>query len=101
MIEQALIQFRADKALKDEVAKIYEAIGLDLPTACRMFLIRSRQERGLPFPATLDEKESASQRALAAFAELRESAAKLPEMSLEEINAEIKAARDERKRKQS
>ena len=33
MAEQVLIQFRADKALKQEVAEIYETLGMDLPTA--------------------------------------------------------------------
>ena len=36
MAEQVLIQSRADKALKQEVARIYEALGMDLPTAFRM-----------------------------------------------------------------
>ena len=32
MAEQVLIQFRADKALKQDVAEIYEQLGMDLPT---------------------------------------------------------------------
>ena len=36
MADQVLIQFRADKALKQEVAEIYESLGMDLPTAFRM-----------------------------------------------------------------
>lgn len=32
MAEQVLIQFRADKELKQEVAEIYERLGMDLPT---------------------------------------------------------------------
>ena len=31
MAEQVLIQFRADKALKQEVTEIYESLGMDLP----------------------------------------------------------------------
>ena len=38
MAEQVLIQFRADKELKQEVAEIYETLGMDLPTAFRMFM---------------------------------------------------------------
>ena len=53
MSEQVLIQFRADKALKQEVAEIYESIGMDMPTAFRMFMIRSKMVRGLPFDARL------------------------------------------------
>ena len=53
MAEQVLIQFRADKALKQEVTEIYESLGMDLPTAFRMFMVRSKAVKGLPFEATL------------------------------------------------
>ncbi|MCI8609004.1 MAG: hypothetical protein HFE73_05125 [Firmicutes bacterium] len=56
MAEQVLIQFRADKALKQEVAEIYERLGMDLPTAFRMFMTKSKMVRGLPFEATLPEE---------------------------------------------
>ena len=39
------------------------------------------------------------EKALALFHELREQASDVPEMSLEEINAEIKAAREEKRMK--
>ena len=97
MSEQTLIQFRADKALKQEVTEIYESIGMDLPTAFRMFMVRSKACRGLPFPATLTSNVVTHTEALNAFAYLREQAADVPEMSLDEINAEIAAARAERK----
>ncbi len=42
MAEQVLIQFHADKALKQEVTEIYESLGMDLPTALRMFMSKSR-----------------------------------------------------------
>ena len=51
MAEQVLIQFRADKALKQEVTEIYERLGMDLPTAFRMFMARSKMVKGLPFEA--------------------------------------------------
>ena len=56
MAEQVLIQFRADKALKQEVTEIYERLGMDLPTAFRMFMTRSKMVKGLPFEATLPEQ---------------------------------------------
>ena len=42
MAKQVLIQFRVDKALKQEVAEIYETLGMDLPTAFRMFMTEVR-----------------------------------------------------------
>ena len=98
MAEQVLIQFRADKALKQEVAEIYEALGMDLPTAFRMFMTRSKMVKGLPFEATLPETTTTRTEVKNAFYKLREQAADVPEMSLDEINAEISAVRAERKR---
>lgn len=97
MAEQVLIQFRADKALKQEVTEIYEKLGMDLPTAFRMFMTRSKMVRGLPFEANLPEQIVTKTEAKNAFHELRRQAADVPEMSLDEINAEIAAVRAERR----
>lgn len=98
MAEQVLIQFRADKALKQEVADIYEQLGMDLPTAFRMFMTRSKMVKGLPFEATLPADTITRTDAINAFWEARNQASDVPEMSLDEINAEISAARAERKK---
>ena len=100
MAEQTLIQFRADKALKQEVSEIYEALGMDLPTAFRMFMVRSKAARGLPFPAVVPESVITHAEALSAFEQLRSQAADVPEMTPDEINAEIAAARADRKARQ-
>ncbi|MCD8125116.1 MAG: type II toxin-antitoxin system RelB/DinJ family antitoxin [Lachnospiraceae bacterium] len=80
--EQILIQINVDKTLKEVVIDIYEALGMDLPTAIRMFLIRSKMDGGIPFETTLPKE------ALEALEELRRQASDAPEMSLEEINQE-------------
>lgn len=98
MTEQILIQFRADKTLKQEVSEIYERLGMDLPTAFRMFMAKSKLVKGLPFEATLPEQTITRAEAKNAFYELRRQASDVPEMSLDEINAEILATRAERKR---
>ena len=98
MGEQVLIQFRADKKLKQEVSDIYEQLGIDLPTAFRMFMKRSKQVRGIPFDLTLSEDTITRTDALKAFYEARKQTADIPDMSLEEINEEINAARASRKR---
>ena len=98
MREQVLVQFRADKALKQEVSDIYNKLGMDLPTAIRMFMVKSKQVRGLPFDAVLPEPYNRDD-FRAAFNALREDAADTPDMSLEEINTEISAARSNRKQK--
>ncbi|MCM1049107.1 MAG: type II toxin-antitoxin system RelB/DinJ family antitoxin [Clostridiales bacterium] len=99
MAEQALVQVRLDKDLRDEVADIYAKMGLDIPTAIRMFFARTRIEKGLPFATTLpktDEK-MLRERGLQALENIRLNAATLPEMTPEEINAEIAAVRAARK----
>ena len=55
MSQQVLNQFRSDKTLRDDCVAIYEALGMDLNTAFRMFMERTRMVGGLPFPATLIE----------------------------------------------
>ena len=96
MSEQVLNQFRSDKKLREDCVAIYEAMGMDLNTAFRMFMERTRIVRGLPFPAVLPESRMTRAEAKRAIDELREESAKLPELSLDEINAEIHAVRMER-----
>ena len=96
MAEQVLNQFRSDKKLREDCIAIYEALGMDLNTAFRMFMERSRMVGGLPFPAVLPKSQMARLEAQQTVEALRAEAAALPEMSLEEINAEIQAARAER-----
>lgn len=96
MAEQVLNQFRSDKKLREDCIAIYEALGMDLNTAFRMFMERSRMVGGLPFPAVLPKSQMTRLEAQQTVEALRAEAAALPEMSLEEINAEIQAARAER-----
>lgn len=100
MSKQVLNQFRCDKALREECVAIYSALGMDLNTAFRMFMERTRMVGGLPFPAVLPESQMSCIEAQSAIDALREEAKDLPEMTLDEINAEIAAVRAERKNRQ-
>ena len=96
----SVLQVRVDEGLRTEAAAIYDDLGIDLQTAVRIFLKRSVRERGLPFGMTLGEKRSAAaESALQAMHEMSEEAKKtgISDMSLDEINAEIAAARAERR----
>ena len=97
MSEQVLNQFHSDKALREDCVAIYEAMGMDLNTALRMFMERTRMVRGLPFPAVLPDTRMTRAEAQRVIDDIRAEAANLPEMTLDEINAEISAARAERK----
>ena len=57
----------------------HETLGMDLPTAFRMFMKRSKMVKGLPFEATLPETTITRVEAKNAFYELREQAADIPE----------------------
>ena len=41
----SLLQVRVEDSLKDEAAKLFENLGIDTPTAVRMFLKRAVIER--------------------------------------------------------
>lgn len=97
MAEQALVQFRVDKDLKQDVADICEALGTDMPTVFRMCMKQIKIVRGIPFSTTLPESAVTRADALNAFEEMRRQASDVPEMSLDEINEEIRSARAERK----
>lgn len=97
MAEQTLVQARVDKELKQEVSEIYEALGMDLPTAIRMFFVRSKMVRGIPFDTTLPKNVVTRAEALSALDDMFNQASDVPEMSLDEINAEIAEVRSARK----
>ena len=98
MSDQVLNQFRSDRQLREDCVAIYEAMGMDLNTAFRMFMERTRMVRGLPFPAVLPQEKLTKTEAKRAFDAMRADAQEFPEMTLAEINAEIESARAERKR---
>ena len=53
MIEQVFLQVRVDKSLKTEAEDILDKIGIEMPTAIRMFLKKIVLEGGIPFDTKL------------------------------------------------
>ena len=94
----SITQVRIDEDLKNQATAIFEALGLDLPTAIRIFLKRTVQQNGIPFSMTLPKQDYQATRAVRAMEQLSREAEEngTADMSLEEINAEIAAARNER-----
>ena len=84
-----LVQVRIDDELKNQATAVYDALGIDLSTAVRMFV------NGVPFNMTLPKNDYKAERAARALQELSNAAVEngTSEMSLEEINAEIEAVR--------
>ena len=96
-MSSTLVQIRLDDELKTEATALYGALGLDLPTAIRMFLRRSVMENGIPFSMTLPTGGYRATDAVRAMHSLSEQARTngTADMSLEEINAEIAKTRAE------
>lgn len=93
----SLIQLRIDDKLKVEATDIFEKLGLDLSTAIRIFLTRSVEERGIPFTMKLDTERYKAEAAVRAMREISKTAETngIADMTLDEINAEINATRNE------
>jgi DNA-damage-inducible protein J len=93
----SLVQVRVDEKLKDEVSEIYENFGIDLPTAIRIFFKKTVSVKGLPFDLrNADNTDTDSRNKVYETARKVIQENNVPEMSLEEINAEIDAARSKK-----
>ena len=90
-----LVQVRIDEDLKNQATAVYDALGIDLSTAVRMFLKRSVMVNGVPFSMVLSDSETKAEKAAKALISLNREALKngTSEMSLDEINAEIEEVR--------
>jgi len=89
----SLVQFRAEETTRIKAANICARLGLDLQTYLRMCMSRLVEEGGIPFSMKLgQEPESRGLAAMKAASRLAEENG-VSGMTLEEINAEISAAR--------
>lgn len=97
----SILQIRVDDKLKDEVSSLFESLGMDIPTAVRIFFKRAVIERGLPFNVSERPTMNESSGLMSALRALNEEALKNGSagMSEDDIEAEIKAARAERKKR--
>lgn len=94
----ALLQIRVDEELKNQASAIYNELGIDLSTAVRIFLKKSVLEGGIPFDTKIDKKTLESVLAIDKMRTISENNGN-SEMTLDDINQEIKLARQERKNK--
>ncbi len=92
-MSSSLVQFRTDDAAKLKAISICEKLGIDLQTYMRMCISRLIQENGIPFSMKLDsEPENKALKAMKAASLIAEEVG-IADMTLDEINAEIKEAR--------
>lgn len=52
-----VMQIRVDEELKERAAAICDGLGIDLPTAIRMFMKRTVLQNGIPFSMTLPKQD--------------------------------------------
>jgi DNA-damage-inducible protein J len=97
-MSQATISIRVDQALKRSFDSLCEDFGISTTAAFNIFMKTVVRERRIPFEIRSDSEVQKRQKALDAFAAMRAAVAEagVPEMTLDEINAEIKEARNER-----
>ena len=91
MAAAALVQVKVDTEVIENVSRIYENLGLDLPTAIRIFFKKSIAVGGLPF----ELREENNRWNIYDEARKNIQSNNVPEMTLDEINAEINAVRNE------
>ena len=98
-METTLIQARVDTNLKNSAARLFDDLGLDMSTAIKIFLKKCLLEGGIPFDVRKAKSDAVVADGMQAFLALRKQAEEngIADMSLDEINAEIRAARQERK----
>lgn len=94
----AVLQVRVDDDLKNQASVIFNELGIDLSTAIRMFLKRTVLEKGIPFGTKLDD---VTLKGILAIDRMRSISEKNgnSNMTLDDINEEIRLAREESKRK--
>lgn len=90
----ALVQFRTDEAEKIEAIQVCEKLGMNLQSYLRMCMSRLIKEQGVPFSMKLTPVDNPG---IAAMKRASQIAAErgISDMSLDEINAEIAATRNE------
>ena len=102
MSETTNLSIRIDRNLKDEADQIFNEMGMNLTTAITIFVRQAVRQKKIPFEIALDTSYGRSVSladARAAAERIWENAEKngTSDMSMEDIDAEIKAARAERK----
>lgn len=99
---QAAMTVRLDSQMKTRFDGLCEEFGMSANTAINIFVNAVVRSRSIPFSINIPaSKDTVRERALKAFDSINRRAAMSSEseMSLDEINEEIRLAREERKKR--
>lgn len=91
---QTAMTVRVDNNIKRQFDALCEQFGMSVNAAVNVFINAVVRTRSIPFTISAEEDQT-SKRALEAF--LSADRSDRPEMTLDEINEEIRKARQERK----
>ena len=100
IMAQSAVTVRLDSEMKSQFDELCEQFGMSANTAFNIFVKAVVRSRSIPFTIRGSRPDAPS--ALDLFLQQRKAAESSmePEMTLDEINAEIRAAREERRKKQ-
>jgi addiction module RelB/DinJ family antitoxin len=98
IMAQSDLTISLDNQIKTKFESLCEQLGMSVNTAINVFMKAAVRHGGIPFPLEINVDDPVKRRAIAAFRQARRIAESNPgpEMTLEEINEEIRAARRER-----
>ena len=90
-----MLQVRIDDDIKNKASEIFNALGIDLSTAVRIFLLKSIAEGGIPFEMNIN---SSGAKAMAAMERMGQRSKELgnDKMTLDDINEAIKETRNKK-----
>ena len=91
-----MLQVRVDDETKNKASEIFNALGIDLSTAVRIFLLKCIAVGGLPFEMNIN---SSTVNALAALERMGQKSKELgnDQLTLEEINEIVAEVRNKQK----
>lgn len=97
-MSQSTVTIRVDERLKKNFDSLCDQFGFSNTAAFTIFMKAVVRERRIPFEIKVDSDEQIREKAVRAFAQMRQDVASsgTPELSLDEINAIINETRNAR-----
>ena len=93
---QTTMTVRLDSVQKAQFDQLCEQFGMSANTAINIFVRTVIRRRSIPFTISAEPDDSIREKAIKAIQDIRREAQKRPELTLEEINAEINSVREAR-----
>ena len=99
VMAQATFSVRMDQGLKEQFDTLCKDFGMNVSTAINVFATAVVRERRIPFDIVASTPNETRKKTMDAFTSLRNYAQEngTADMGLDEINAEIRAARQEQR----